>query len=373
MVPVGVFRLFGEIEPIVLRRDDEPGPPQADSAFGAQPVDDASSFAAAALLSKEVGGDDEPDWRTAFLGANTDADASSRDGRRVLRGTHESRPIPSPKRSPSPSSSRWRSLRRSWTPRRCRSSTASKRTTRVLPTSYPCPRTTRRMFGCQTQSLSCARRTWRSPRPQLRRCARTCRGDGTGRRARSCRGTRLACAARLAASSEPPADTAPVEAPARVELPAMLPDACPGDRHRRRPRHGNAWDDLPSEHPEVAPDFAPVAEPGLTANVPALVSGDEASHRERARAVDDRVGFEEEASPLASQEGHHGRSDSAPTVIAVPATTGIPAESRCSAVANAAIDAPPAVAVHVVPAIEASPLDVVSAPAPSWRRRWRFR
>ena len=54
IAPVGAYRLFGDIEPILLQQDHEPGPMQADSPFGAQPVDDAPSFAAAALLSRDA-------------------------------------------------------------------------------------------------------------------------------------------------------------------------------------------------------------------------------------------------------------------------------------------------------------------------------
>ena len=235
MVPVGVFRLFGEIEPIVLRRDDEPGPPQTDSAFGAQPVDDASSFAAAALLSKEVGGDAEPDWRTGLLGASTDADASAVTGGGFFAG-HTSAADPEPEAE---AISELEPM----------AEVAAELDTASVPVIDGLEADDSHAAGAVSVSTEDGSDV-RLPDAVPVVCASdvevatTALDDAPAPVEETAPVDEPGPVEELDSPaphdsqpvSEPTADTAPVEAPARVEPPAMMPDACPGDRHRRRPR-----------------------------------------------------------------------------------------------------------------------------------------
>ena len=133
---------------------------------------------------------------------------------------------------------------------------------------------------------------------------------------------------------------------------------------------GNAWDNLPSELPEVTRDFGSPVQPDLATE---SVGGDSRrgrSRQYRVRPGDERVGFEEEAPPVSPQEGQHGRSGRGPAVIAAPATTAFP----------------PYRFRDRERAIQATPVGrrprrgrAVAAPGSerrlrqSWRRRWRFR
>lgn len=329
MAPVSGYRLFGDIEPILLSQDDEPAPPTADSLFGARPVDDAPSLAAASLLSHAPGGDDARDWRSSFLGSPRGEDTPEATGGGFFTGqplsasSFDAEPLIELDPVADPAVS-WLDVA---------SAQGIDDDRFVVSDATPAP--------------DVAPAPVEEPAPVDERVA--------------------AADADVPAPAppqdlplDPPADTPPVESPARIEMPAFFPETVPEVVIVDDGRDGNAWDDLPSElpdfmgpHSENGPDAIPTAgfgspdQPALSAE-PSVAAHDDEQYE--GSESDGATG----ASSSKKKRRRSRRKKNTPAVqmpspVVVPATTAtapasVPAFTRAPIETAAPIAAPAPVA-----------------------------